>query len=168
MRIDGSTLLAILMLASVMVVAAVCDLRTRRIPNLLVLTGLFLASGWHVLARAGSWSFDPRQPGSTGLWGALSAFAIMLIVFAPLNALRVLGAGDVKLMGVVGAFFGASPKAWTHLIEVSLVIFVCGGLVSLLILRQQGFNGRVPYGVAIAIGALLFACARALGTSWPA
>jgi len=119
-------------LLGVLGLAMVSDLRHRRIPNGLVLSGLALAAGWHLLAARGVWAFDPVAPGSTGLGGALAGALILLLGFMPLYAVRALGAGDVKLMAVVGGFFGASAAAWTQLIGVSLTVLACGGVLALL------------------------------------
>jgi len=35
-------------------------------------------------------------------------------------------------MSVVGAFFGASSSAWTHLVGVSLIVLAAGGVLSII------------------------------------
>lgn len=128
------------MLASILVVAAVTDLVSRRIPNALILVGLGLSLGWHLLGAEGNWSFDPRSAGAAGFLGWLLGTAVLFAVFLPFYPLRVFGAGDVKLMAVVGAFFGARPGAWTHLIGVALSVLVAGGALALLriVARRHG------------------------------
>ena len=73
-------------------VAALCDVRTRRIPNHLVLAGLLL--GLVNAGLQGIW-FD-------SLCGGGLALALGFVPFA----LRALGAGDVKATIVVGLFVG--------------------------------------------------------------
>ena len=83
-------------LAALVIVAAVYDIRFRRIPNWLVITGFGLGLALNV--------FSVRLEGLTlTLLGAGLAFAIYL----PFFALHAMGAGDVKLMIAIGAFVGA-------------------------------------------------------------
>jgi prepilin peptidase CpaA len=71
------------------------DLRLRKIPNFITVTGFFTA-----LTLAG------HVGGVEGMGYALvGAAAIMLVLFAPF-ALGVLGAGDVKALMVLGALWG--------------------------------------------------------------
>lgn len=120
------------MLACVIAAAAVSDLKSRRIPNLLILAGLALALAWHVLGPPGRWSFDRDAAGAVGAAGWLFGASALLAVFFPFYALRAMGAGDVKLMMVVGAFFGARPGAWSQLVGVALSVLVTGGALALL------------------------------------
>src|SRR5687768_11743315 len=71
-----------------------CDIRTRRIPNKLVLVGLatsFVAQGLRGLDGTQAWFL-----------GTLAGFGLLL----PLYVIRAMGAGDVKLMAMVGSFLG--------------------------------------------------------------
>lgn len=123
--------LPLVLLLSLLFAAIVSDIRTRRIPNTLILTGWALAFGWHLLGPSGDWTFDPARPGAAGIFGALAGLFALLLCFLPFYALRIMGAGDVKLMSVVGAFFGASVDAWTQLVGVSLFVLASGGILAL-------------------------------------
>ena len=83
---------ALLVLA---VLAAVWDLRTRRIPNWLVLGGLIAGFGLN------GFLFGLEGLGIAGL-GMLVGFGIYLV----LHLLHAMGAGDVKLMAAVGSLVG--------------------------------------------------------------
>lgn len=155
---------------SAMLAAAVwTDLRQRRIPNSLVLAGLGVA-----LALSAS-------PGGIGAASALGGMAAGFLLLLPLHLLRVMGAGDVKLMAAVGAFVGypevllalsaalvaggALALAWalglgqlrTVLRNVRTGLFlstmdVMGGSLP----RASSLptvKARIPYAVAIAAGA---------------
>lgn len=86
--------ISVLVLLVILVAAVVCDIRMRKIPNRLIVTGLVLGFGGAML------------PGGLGAMQALAGFGVGFGVFLPMYMLRVLGAGDVKLMAVVGAFLG--------------------------------------------------------------
>ena len=85
------------LLTGLLLIAAVSDYRTRRIPNELVLAGA--AAG---LLGNTLFSTLPLD----GFVTALQGLATGLAAFLPLYLLRLMGAGDVKLMAMVGAFLG--------------------------------------------------------------
>ncbi len=77
-----------------MAAAAVWDVRTRRIPNKLIVVGLVLG-----MALAGI-----EGHLSSSLFGAAGALGVGIVPFA----LHALGGGDVKAAIVVGLFVGPS------------------------------------------------------------
>lgn len=123
-------------LALAALLAAVCltDLRERRIPNRLVLAALALALLWHAGAPAGNGLFDLRQPGALGAGQALAGGAAAFGAFLLLHLLRMMGAGDVKLAGALGAVFGLAAVP-----ALLLAVFAFGGL---LVLARLGNSGR--------------------------
>ena len=74
--------------------AAWTDYRSRRIPNVLTVTGLAAALVLRAVVGPGA-ILD-------GLVGALLAFVLTL----PLIVLGVMGGGDAKLLIAIGAFMG--------------------------------------------------------------
>jgi prepilin peptidase CpaA len=148
------------------------DLRSRRIPNWLTVSGLLLGvaensafGGWYGLRIS--------------LLGALLGLALLL----PFVLLRSLGAGDWKLAGAVGAFSG--PGLLLDLLlgsvlvagVMALVLVIYKGrfvqtlrnighiMISLVTFRLPGSQVsldnpaslKVPYGVALAFTVLLYA-----------
>ena len=68
--------------------------------------------------------------------GALVGIAVGLAMGLPLYWLRAMGAGDVKLMGMVGAFLGGADT-----FAATLVIFVVGGVLGLVaVARRRAFG----------------------------
>lgn len=148
--------------------AAWSDIRTRRIPNALTFTGFAVALALRALGGI--------DEVTAGLLGALLAFGLSL----PLFLARGLGAGDVKLLTACGAFLG--PRRL--LSAVLITALAGGAMALFAILRRGALiqtlrNCRdivvgifspkrrsdlptlstpgaitVPYGVAIAIGAI--------------
>ncbi len=126
-------------LGLLLVLACVSDWRERRIPNGLVLAGLTFALVWHAWAPAGAGLFDPYLPGALGLRESLMGALIALGGFVLLWVLRIMGAGDVKLMTAVGAFSGVSA-----LPVLVIVIFAASGVLALLYLTHpQTFKKAV-------------------------
>lgn len=153
-------------IVSVAATAAVFDLRSRRIPNLLTLPALVLALGLRGLM--GGEAFV------AGLAGAGIALAVGLLFFA----VGAFGGGDGKLMMAMGAFLGVDL-----LLSAFVLMALSGGVLALIemvrsrtviitlfnvhqmlmhrsgagvSLRNVDRGGvmTVPYGVAIAIGAV--------------
>lgn len=126
------------MLICLVAQAALTDLAMRKIPNLLILSGLMLALILHLLSG---------QPGaSVAQW--LAGGCAGFFLFLPMYLLRGMAAGDVKLMAMVGAFAGPLPA-----LQIAVLAVLAGGVIALLMLlsRRAGAGG-MPYGVAIALG----------------
>lgn len=149
--------------------AAWTDVRSRRIPNEIVATGFGIA----LLLRA-MVGFDAHVD---GLQGAGLAFLIVL----PLFALRGIGGGDAKLVIMVGAFMGPERLVPALLVTgivggIMAVVAMVRQRAAVRVLRSTAglvaygaTLGRVgtratvdmpgavtvPYGVAIAIGAVV-------------
>lgn len=112
--------LQILLLALVLAAAAY-DLKIRKIPNWLSLSGVVLGVGLNTL-----------RSGVAGLQFALLGSALALLIYFPLFLLRGMGAGDVKLMAAVGALAG--PRCW---LLIFLATALLGGLASLVLVVHK-------------------------------
>lgn len=130
-------------LVVLLAVAVATDIASRRIPNRLIVAGLAIGLLWQGLAPAGRWPFDPSEPGAGGLLASLVGATVLLLVFFPFYVLRVMGAGDVKLMAVIGAFLGATRDAWTQLVGVTICVLCAGGLLALLRMAWSRRMGAV-------------------------
>jgi prepilin peptidase CpaA len=111
------TFLAMILIALVLT-AAISDLRTRRIPNWLSLTGVI--SGIALNTFLFEW---------TGLKQSLEGMAIAFGIYFVLYLFRAMGAGDVKLMAAVGAFVG--PSNWLMIFMMTALL---GGVCAVCIL----------------------------------
>lgn len=103
------------LLAGFLLAAVFTDMASRKIPNKLVLAGMVVG----LLAQA-------FLPGGDGFLSALKGLLFGFGLFLPLYLLRVMGAGDVKLMAMVGCFTG-SPAIF----GVVLCTLLAGGVLSL-------------------------------------
>jgi prepilin peptidase CpaA len=107
-------------------VGAVIDVRTRRIPNFLTFGGAGAALAYHTWA--GGWA---------GLAGSAEGWAVGIALFLPMFLLRGLGAGDVKLLGAVGAWLGPMGALWSGLYSV-----FAGGVLALVVGARHRYLGR--------------------------
>jgi len=171
------------LLCVLLLIASVSDCRHYKIPNWLTFGG----SAFALIYSA----FIPFSP-QLGFGWALGGFALGLSLMLPLYMLGMMGAGDVKLMAMVGAFLGM-----TDTLYAVLFVFVSGGLAalayalwhqslvrmlgnikrsmeSMLLSAMGGLRpqmptssgdsiGKLPYAVSIALGTTVFLIANQLG-----
>ncbi len=131
-------------------VAAFMDLKYRRIPNSWILTGFLIAFGQSVIIG----------PGLTGsLRGVFPVLPLMV-----LYALRAMGAGDVKLLMVTGAFLGA-PALFECLFWIlicALLQFAVFSVIDIFIknkdkklIRIRGRSHAMPLAPAVFAGVVI-------------
>lgn len=166
-----------------LIIAAICDFRSHRVPNRLVFGGLLFGVIYNT-------AFPPTP--HDGMLFSLAGVALALLVFLPLYLMRAMGAGDVKLMAMAGAFLGPADifhamlasmvtggifalcyvlakgtvmRMWRNLVSLfqhSYMNTFTGGTQSMRIETSQS-AGKLPYGVAIAIGTGAYLISRQLG-----
>lgn len=101
-------------LASMLLIAIGHDAVARRIPNALVLWGAAVALGLSL------------SPNGIGLGSALAGGMVGFLGFWVLYLLRMVGAGDVKLVAATSLFVGHPDMLW-----VNLQILLAGGLLAI-------------------------------------
>jgi len=153
---------------AVTIVAAVVDLRTRRVPNWLTFGAAALGI---VMAMT--------HLDGVGVDGALEGLLVGLLLMLPGHVIGKTGAGDVKLLAALGTLLG--PKA---IVMAFLYSAVAGGGLAVLVaiqrrrlretlegtaalvctgganageLERPSTNNRFAYAPAIAVGALIAA-----------
>jgi prepilin peptidase CpaA len=170
-------------LIALLIAAAIIDVRSHRIPNWLVLSGVLFGVFYNIAY--------PRFHDTGALW-PLEGMALGFAVFLPLHLIGVMGAGDVKLMSMVGAIVGPVDIIWALLSTM-----IAGGVLAILYVFAHGTAGRMvrnlkalfhtgildtfsgsapdlrldakasagklPYGVAIAIGSIGYLSLHQLG-----
>jgi prepilin peptidase CpaA len=170
-------------LMGLLVIAAVSDMKTGRIPNWLVFGGALYGVSYN--------AFVPVSFGENGFLFALGGLCIGLGALLPLHLLRMMGAGDVKLMAMTGAFLGTSET-----LAAVLATLLAGGVLAVafalhsgrmvrmlrnlalvlwgtaltwtagpraLLIDERSSAGRMPYAVAIAAGTIGYLIATQLG-----
>ncbi len=115
MYLDGCLLVLI-------AIAVYTDLRYRRISNLIIGGGLLIAFSGHYYTQ-----------GITGLAFGLKGLGVGLALLLVPFLLGGMGAGDVKLLGVIGAFKGSSFS-----VSVFLWMALWGGAMAIVLLLIKG------------------------------
>ena len=164
-------------------VAAISDYRVHRIPNWLVLSGAVFGVIYNTALAPSPYA---------NILFPLAGLGLGLLLFLPLYLIRAMGAGDVKLLAMVGAFLGPGDTFYAALSSM-----VVGGALSILFVLVRGtarrllYNlgslfqlgllsiaagskpnlrigadlsaGKLPYGVAIAVGTIGYLITDQLG-----
>jgi prepilin peptidase CpaA len=125
------------LLAVIVILAAIWDLRWRRIPNWLTLAGM-------VLGIALSWFLDVP-----GLGASLQGLGVAFAIYFLLYLLRGMGAGDVKLMAAVGATAGL-----TNWLGIFFLTAVVGGVVGVLMVITKGRFRATVFNMLRIVGSL--------------
>ena len=146
--VAAAPLWLLLVLAAAMVAAAIEDavrLRISNITSLLVFVGAVAAA----FVAGPSWS----------LWQNAAVFVAILTLGTIAFSAGWLGGGDVKLFAAAGTWFDLRSALW-----FLALVFLSGGLVAVGYSISRRFrlrphaglaHSRVPYGIAIAVGALI-------------
>lgn len=167
-------------LLALLLVAAVTDYRTFRIPNWLTGGGLVFALVYTALV--------PPEYNASWWWGAAGAL-IGFLVTLPMYVLRSMGAGDVKLMTMVGAFLGITGTLYAMVFSfitagIAAIAFAAskgvllrmfgnvrrimdgmawsaiGGIRPTAQMKEQESVGKLAYGISIAIGTTVYVVAQ--------
>lgn len=90
------------------------------------------------------------------LIGAVVGIGSLLLIIGSYWLVRRqegMGMGDVKLLGMIGAFLG-----WQALAPVILMASVSGSLIgiALMIKQGRGFRSQLPFGPFLSLGAVLY------------
>ena len=117
------------LLAVMLLTAVMSDVHSRRISNTLVVAGLVLA----FMSHAVTLTRHALPLAGPAWWSPLTGMLTGLTLLMPLYLLRATGAGDVKLMGMVGAFIGVEP-----VLTSTLYTLIAGGLLSLVFMLRPG------------------------------
>lgn len=119
----------IIALITVLLLAAIMDLKSYRIPNLLTFPGMLAALTYYTVT--GGWSGF--------LFSFKGAIVGILLLIVP-YFMGGMGAGDAKLMGTVGSFIGAENVFMAFLFSA-----LAGGLYSvvMLIIYRRQYKGRL-------------------------
>jgi prepilin peptidase CpaA len=119
------TMLTTVAVIAVAFVACITDVRTRRIPNVLTFGAALGAILGHLAVS-----------GLPGLQMAVLGWVVGLAMFLPFFLLGGMGAGDVKLMAALGAWFGPGDAFW-----LAIYASLAGGVMGLAVALAKGYLG---------------------------
>ncbi|MEN6438996.1 MAG: prepilin peptidase [Syntrophobacter sp.] len=113
-----SHFLAQTLLIMLLITCSIHDFLYFRIPNRLTFTAILVFLTFHSVSN-----------GLNGMLFAFSGLATGILLLLPLYLLRMMGAGDVKLMGSIGSALGFSGAVKSFLFSA-----IAGGIYAVIIL----------------------------------
>jgi leader peptidase (prepilin peptidase) / N-methyltransferase len=144
----GVRFLAYAVFISILIVISVIDLHHQIIPDELSLPGCLLGLGAVFLTGDISW-LDSLL--GIGLGGGL--FLAIAYLYERVTQREGLGGGDVKLLGMIGAWLG-----YKSILVVIIFSSALGSVVGigLMVLKGKNFKTAIPFGPFLAVAALIF------------
>jgi len=125
-------------LFAVLLIAVFKDLKERRVPNLLLVIGGVGALTTSLLMQ------------SIPIQTLLAGGVVGVLVFLPFYAMSAMGAGDIKLMAIVGMYLGVKG-----VLISALFAALAGGLLALGFAISRP-RAQLPYAVAILAGVIAY------------
>ena len=117
--------LTIVILIILLQIAVWQDIRHYRIPNTVVFSGTIIGMTLHSLL--------PQDMGAIGILTSLAGLSVGLLILFPLYILRAMGAGDIKLMAMIGTFVGPSS-----ILMITVYVLLAGGILALSVALLRG------------------------------
>lgn len=128
------------------ILAALHDVRRRRIANWLTLPAIMIGVGWLVWARVGTAPADPAELASMGV-------LIALALSMPGYALGKMGGGDVKYLTAIALWTGATG------VVLAILSAALGAVIwHLASIRARTSPARVIPFAAVALPGVLLWC----------
>src|ERR1017187_896781 len=125
-----------MVLMVMLLAAAVFDVRYRRIPNWLTVSGALLGIAMNTVIGS------PEA----GLVFSLAGLAVGFGIYTVLYALHAMGAGDLKLMAAVGALVG-----WERWFGIFFVTALIGGVMALILVVARGRLKKTLFNVSFIL-----------------
>ncbi|MGH9315265.1 MAG: prepilin peptidase [Vicinamibacterales bacterium] len=135
-----------LLFACAMIALFAIDLEHKLLPNAITLPGIATGLAFSLVLPPG---IVAAALGVVAGYGSLWLIAAAWELFSKKEAM---GGGDLKMLGMIGAFLG-----WQGVIVTFMIGFIIGGLFSgaLLAARKVRLASEIPFGTFLAIGAIV-------------
>jgi leader peptidase (prepilin peptidase) / N-methyltransferase len=153
----GPVLIVRLAFAWAMIALFAIDFEHQILPNVITLPGIVVGVLANVLAGPG-WvnSLIGVAVGAGSLW-------LVAEIYYRVRHEEGLGMGDVKMLGMIGAFLG-----WKLVLITLVMSSFLGSIVGVFVLiaRKESLKYALPFGTFLAIGALIAAVAGDAILDW--
>ena len=158
-RFGLQPLLAVkLVFGCAMIVLLVIDLQHRILPNAITVPGIIAGVTASLLVPPPGWL--------DSVIGAVAGAGVLFAIselYLRVRHEEGLGMGDVKMLGMIGAFLG-----WKLMLVTMVIASILGSIVGLTVIaaRKGGMKSALPFGTFLAIGALVAAVAGDAILDW--
>lgn len=141
-----------LLLTWVLLVLFIIDAHTYTLPNVITKTGIMAGlainvSGWVMPHHV--WTLASPESSLLGVVVGYGSLWILSTAYLKLTGKHGMGGGDLKMLGLIGAFIGLKAVILTLFIAAAL-----GGLVGVcLLIMGRDAAYKIPFGPYLATGA---------------
>lgn len=136
-----------------LVVVTFIDLRHRIIPDVISIPGIFVGIGARtIFAGPGGYGWAALDSVGGGLLGGLFLFMVAF-VYEKLKKQEGLGGGDIKLIAMLGAFFG-----WRAAILILVLSSLMGSVIGLflIVILRKDVKYAIPFGPFLSAAGLIY------------
>lgn len=136
-----------------LVIVSVIDLYNFIIPDVISLPGIVIGFLVHVLVE-GRTDFVPTMIDSVaGIMVGGGSLYLVALAYEKLKKQEGLGGGDVKLIAMLGAFFG-----WKAVLFILLLSSLCGSIVGLflIVILRKDLKYVIPFGPFISLAGVVY------------
>jgi leader peptidase (prepilin peptidase)/N-methyltransferase len=146
-----------LLFACALIVLFVIDLQHQILPNVITLPGVVIG---FLLSGVGGPGWKSSLIGIAV--GAGSLFAVSEVYYRVRHE-EGLGMGDVKMLGMIGAFLG-----WQLVLVTLMISTILGSIVGvgILLVRRETLKYALPFGTFLALAAIVAAVAGDTLVAW--
>lgn len=143
---------------SLLILITFIDLATYLIPDVLSLPGVVLGFALSFVSVRVTW-LDSLM----GILLGGGFFYLVAVVYERVRQKEGLGGGDIKMLGMIGAFIG-----WPGAVFTVLTASVAGALVGTFLMwkNRKGLGTMLPFGPFLAFGACLYLMVGGAFFSW--
>ncbi len=146
-----------------LVIITVIDLDCRIIPDVISIPGIFTGMAiFTILEGQGHYGRALLESFAGALVGG-GLLYLVATVYERVRHQEGLGGGDVKLMAMLGAFFG-----WRAALLMLLTSSILGSIVGvgLILILRRDFKYAIPYGPFLALAGLIYLFVGRLFLTW--
>jgi leader peptidase (prepilin peptidase)/N-methyltransferase len=156
--------------AFALIVLFVIDLQHRILPNVITLPGIIVGFLFSLAGPLGWASLFSRPAGPPGLANSLAGILLgggllwgIGEAYYRIRGEEGMGMGDVKMIGMIGAFLG-----WQQMLLALVVSSLLGSVVGLamIVAKRGNMKYALPFGSFLTIGALIASIAGVRIIAW--
>lgn len=142
---EGRLVIYYILLAVLLAVAVISDIKAYRIPNVLNALGCLAGMTYGVVSG-----------GTRGLCRSLMGIIVPAVLLMVLFIFRVIGAGDIKLLSAIGAFVSLDI---IKIIVISFILTAVYGIGAVVLkyclTSKRGFT-KIHLSIPIMLGTILY------------
>lgn len=148
--IQNLDLIKYMILTPMLFSVAVIDFKNSIIPNRLLLT--MAETGLLLTFVYGISDINLAMDMLLGMLVGTVIFGILTLLGRLVSGKEAMGMGDVKLVAVLGLFFGAS-----NILAISIISFVLGAIISIILVlsKKRKIDDYIPFGPFIVIASYI-------------